>query len=193
MSERFFVTQAIPPLIGWAALHDREMVADSHRGPETSSGRTLVKWWQAAIAGRRRRAAARGDHRGPETSSGRTRRHRALVVDDNDDTRALYAMYLRHRGWEVEELANGEEALAVAKVFAPDIIVMDLAMPLVDGVEATRRLKRDPRTKEIPIIVVTAHLLRAHEAIAAGGSDFLLKPCLPQDLLAVLENIVTKF
>jgi CheY-like chemotaxis protein len=132
-----------------------------------------------------------GSQRGPKTSSGRRKTHRALVVDDNDDTRELYALYLRERGWEVEELANGEEALAVAKIFAPDVIVMDLAMPLVDGVEATRRLKRDPRTKEVPIIALTAHVHRAHEAIAAGGTDFLIKPCLPQDLLSVLEGVVT--
>jgi CheY-like chemotaxis protein len=87
-------------------------------------------------------------------------------------------------------VTNGEDALAVATSFEPDVIVMDLAMPHVDGVEATRRLKRDPETKEIPIIVVTAHLLRAHEAIAAGCTEFLIKPCLPQELLDVLVKTV---
>jgi two-component system phosphate regulon response regulator PhoB len=113
---------------------------------------------------------------------------RALVVEDHEDTRELYVAYLRHSGWQVEEVANGEEALAVATLFEPDVIVMDLAMPQVDGVEATRRLRRHPRTKDTPIVVVTAHPLRAHEAVAAGATDFILKPCLPPALALVLEK-----
>jgi CheY-like chemotaxis protein len=114
---------------------------------------------------------------------------RVLVVDDSHDSRQMYTDCLRDAGWELEAVADGDEALAIAASFAPNVIVMDLAMPGVDGLEATRRLKKDARTSHVPIVALTAYASRAHEALAAGCAEFLTKPCGAQDLVAVLEQV----
>jgi CheY-like chemotaxis protein len=115
------------------------------------------------------------------------------VVDDDPDSRRIYGEYLRHSGWEVEDVANGEEALAVAATFRPGVIVMDLAMPEVDGLEATRRLKRDARTRDVPVVCVTSYAHRELDALRAGANAFLPKPCPPSTLLALIESIVTEY
>jgi CheY-like chemotaxis protein len=113
-----------------------------------------------------------------------------LLVDDNDDNRKLYAEQLRTSGWVVEDLTNGLDALQVAPAFAPDVIVMDLAMPVVNGVEVTRRLKRDPRTRDIPIVALTAHPTLLVEAKDAGCSQCLTKPLAPRALLQALTDLL---
>jgi CheY-like chemotaxis protein len=113
-----------------------------------------------------------------------------LVVDDNQESREIYADCLREVGWEFAAVAGGAEAVERAVAFGPDVIVMDLAMPGVDGLEATRRLKRDLRTRQVPIVALTAFPGRAHDAIAAGCEEFLTKPCVAQDLMAVIEKVV---
>jgi len=120
----------------------------------------------------------------------RVRRLRVLVVDDSPESREVYADCLRDLGWELEAAAGGDEALARASAFGPDVILMDLAMPGVDGLEATRRLKRDARTTHVPIVALTAYAGRAYDALAAGCSEFLTKPCGIQDLAAVIEKVV---
>jgi CheY-like chemotaxis protein len=117
-------------------------------------------------------------------------RRRALVVDDNHDNRALYGGYLRWRGWDVLTLSGGENAVAAATTFAPEVIIMDLAMPVVDGIEATRRLKRDRRTRDIPVVGLTAFCWKARDALDAGCAEFLTKPCTPNDLVAVIERVI---
>lgn len=114
------------------------------------------------------------------------RARRVLVVDDLDDTRELFAMFLRDAGYIVDEARDGEDALAAVIVHRPDAIVMDIAMPRLDGVEATRRLKEDPRTASIPIVIVTAHATKseASRARAAGADAVLTKPCFREDLVA---------
>jgi CheY-like chemotaxis protein len=130
----------------------------------------------------------------PPPASGRTtgkrRVFRALVVDDHDDSRTLYAEYLRGRGWQVEEAADGAAAMAVAAVFEPDVIVMDVAMPEMDGVTATRYLKRDRRTASVPIIVLTAHPWFEAAAARAGCSAFVTKPRSPKELLDVVRRVL---
>jgi PleD family two-component response regulator len=74
-------------------------------------------------------------------SSGVLRRPRVLIVDDNDETRDVYAWCMRAAGWQAEAVADGAEALAVVHAFEPDVIVMDLALPIIDGISATKRLK----------------------------------------------------
>lgn len=109
-----------------------------------------------------------------------------LVVDDVVDNRIMYAEYLEYDGYRVEQARNGDEALVVAPAVMPALIVMDLSMPGMDGWQATRRLKADPRTKGILILVVSGHALGAVEASAreAGADAFCTKPCLPEDLSA---------
>jgi len=83
-----------------------------------------------------------------------------LLVDDFQDNREMYAMYLEHAGMQVAEAGNGHEALDQAFRLLPDLIVMDLSLPGIDGWEATRRLKADERTKKIPVVALTSHASR---------------------------------
>src|SRR3954471_2610747 len=75
---------------------------------------------------------------------------RALVVDDYDDAREMYAEFLAFKGYEVVQAQNGTQAVAFARAMLPDLIILDLALPDMDGIEVTRRLKHDPRTSAIP-------------------------------------------
>jgi len=114
-----------------------------------------------------------------------------LVVDDNEDTRAMYAALLATAGFTVQTAANGEEAIAAAED-RPAVIVMDLAMPGLNGWEATRRLKTGTRTRDIPVIVLTAHDLDHYRdvAVAAGCDAFLSKPCAIEDLVAEIRKLI---
>ena len=93
-----------------------------------------------------------------------------LLVDDYPDNRDIYVQFLTYSGLRVEEAENGYEALDKAFALRPDVIVMDLSLPGLDGWEATRRLKRDPRTRHIPVVVLTGHALAGHSqgAMDAG-------------------------
>jgi len=108
-----------------------------------------------------------------------------LLVDDFQDNREMYAMFLEHSGYRVAEAANGFEALDQAFALMPDLVVMDLSLPGLDGWEATRRLKADPRTKHIPVLALTSHALEGFSdgAKAAGCDAFVTKPCLPEQLM----------
>jgi two-component system, cell cycle response regulator DivK len=107
-----------------------------------------------------------------------------LIVDDVEHGREIYAEYLEFRGFRVATAADGEEALARALELRPDLILMDLSLPKVDGWEATRRLRRDDRTRSIPVIALTAHALASarDQAMDAGCDAVVTKPCLPRDL-----------
>jgi two-component system, cell cycle response regulator DivK len=107
-----------------------------------------------------------------------------LVVDDVDHGREIFAEYLEYRGFRVATAADGLEALDKAFELRPDIILMDLSLPGIDGWEATRRLKQDDRTRDIPVIALTAHALAsAHDrAREVGCNAVVTKPCLPKDL-----------
>jgi CheY-like chemotaxis protein len=114
-----------------------------------------------------------------------------LFVEDDDDTRDLYAWCMRAAGWEVDCIARGLEAVAVAATFQPDVVVMDFHMPVVSGIEATRRLKDDPRTAHIPVIACTAYGRRQEIEQRAGGFRYVVpKPCQPEDLRVILEGLV---
>jgi two-component system cell cycle response regulator DivK len=116
-----------------------------------------------------------------------------LVVDDIEDNRVMYAEFLRFSGFRVVEAGNGVEAIKVAMARAPDLIVMDLSLPLMDGWEATRRLKSQEHTRHIPVIALTGHALDGHseEARNAGCDAFLAKPCLPEALLETVQRILS--
>jgi CheY-like chemotaxis protein len=107
-----------------------------------------------------------------------------LIVDDYDDNREMYSSYLTFAGMQVAEAVNGKEALAKTTQLMPDLIVMDLSLPGVDGWQATRLIKQDPRTRHILVLALTGHALEgaSQGARDAGCDGFLTKPCLPEDL-----------
>jgi len=115
-----------------------------------------------------------------------------LVVDDVADGREICAEYMLFRQYRVATAADGREALAQAFELLPDVILMDLSLPEIDGWEATRRLKRDERTRHIPIIALTAHALKsAHdEALAAGCDSVVTKPVMPRDLESEVRRLL---
>jgi CheY-like chemotaxis protein len=118
------------------------------------------------------------------------RRPLVLVVDDVPDGREICAEYLAFRGYGVATAEDGQEALDKTSSLLPDVILMDLSLPGIDGWEATRRLKQDERTKHIPVIALTAHALpSAHERARAAGCDAVVtKPVLPEDLVLEVQR-----
>ncbi len=115
-----------------------------------------------------------------------------LLVDDYPDARDMYMEYLEFSGFEVVEAGNGMEALQRAVDSAPDIILMDLSLPVMDGWEATRRLKADKRTADIPVVALTGHALAgiSEGAKKAGCDAFVTKPCLPEDLVREIRKVL---
>lgn len=115
-----------------------------------------------------------------------------LVVDDYADAREMYSEYLEYSGFRTAQAKNGVEALERAFALSPDVILMDLSLPVMDGWEATRRLKKDTRTQDIPVVALTGHALEGHSESAreAGCDAFLAKPCLPDDLVEHVKKIL---
>jgi two-component system, cell cycle response regulator DivK len=115
-----------------------------------------------------------------------------LVVEDYQDAREMYAAYLQFSGFDVAEATDGFEAIEKANQLMPDIVLMDLALPRMDGWEATRRLKNDDRTRHIPIVALTGHALAgyAEGARQAGCDAFVTKPCLPDALVAEIKRLL---
>lgn len=115
-----------------------------------------------------------------------------LVVDDFADNRDMYARFLQFSGFRAETASSGEEALEKAFGLRPDLIVMDLSLPGLDGWEATRRLKRDDRTRHTPVVAVTGHAFTGSQKSAtdAGCDGYISKPCLPADLLAEIRRVL---
>ena len=115
-----------------------------------------------------------------------------LVVDDYDDAREMYAEYLVFCGFRIAEARNGNEALEQAFALKPDLILMDLSLPGMDGWEATRQLKADDRTKNIPVVALTGHALAgaSEGAKRAGCDSFVTKPCLPDDLVVEVRRML---
>ena len=118
-----------------------------------------------------------------------------LIVDDRADQREMYAMYLAARGCRVAMAGDGVTAIRVAEAVQPDVIVMDLSLPRLDGWEATRRLKQKSKTAHIPILACTAHLIggSAEQAIVAGCDAYVIKPCLPEDLLQQIRTLLGRY
>ena len=115
-----------------------------------------------------------------------------LVVDDFQHNREMYAEYLAYCGFRVIEAKNGKEAIEQAFAQSPNVIIMDLSLPVMDGWEATRRLKADGRTKSIPVIALTGHALQGHSkgALDAGCDAFVAKPCLPDQLVLEIKRML---
>lgn len=120
-------------------------------------------------------------------------RARILVVDDYQDAREMYAEYLEVRGFEVVTASNGQEALAQVQSGAPDLIIMDLSLPVMDGWEATRLIKEDARTRDIPVIALSGHALSGMPETAreAGCDAFVAKPALPEEVEQKIRSLLT--
>ena len=117
---------------------------------------------------------------------------RVLVVDDDQDIREIYAESLALNGFDVLHAGDGAEALAVAFAELPTVVVMDLDMPVMDGLTATSALKRDARTTLVPVVVVTgsARPEELQRARIAGCDALLAKPCPPDVVITVIEHIL---
>jgi two-component system cell cycle response regulator DivK len=115
---------------------------------------------------------------------------RILVVEDEEDNRQILRDLLQTVDYEIIEAENGEQALAAVAKQRPDLILMDLQLPILDGYEATRRIKANPALKDVPIIAVTSYALSGDEAKAraAGCDDFVPKPFSPRQLLAKIRE-----
>jgi two-component system cell cycle response regulator DivK len=117
-----------------------------------------------------------------------------LVVEDNEPSRDVLSRRLERRAYRVLLAADGLQAVSVARAAMPDLILMDLGLPGIDGWEATRRLKADATTRHIPIIVLSAHAMTNDRemAIAAGGDEFDTKPVRFEQLLAKIASLLAK-
>lgn len=117
---------------------------------------------------------------------------RVLIVEDNHDNRAIFAAILHHHGYEVLEAADGEDGVRLAREAHPDVILMDISLPRMDGIEATTRLKRDDDTASIPIIAVTAHAMREDEQRVreAGCDAYLAKPVQPMRVIEEVNRLI---
>ena len=110
-----------------------------------------------------------------------------LLVDDDEDSRFLYSHYLTSEaGYRVAEAADGQAGIDLASSLQPDVIIMDLTLPVMDGWEALRLLKGNERTRSIPVVALTGHSLREKKEFHA----VLLKPCLPEALAAQVERLL---
>ena len=115
-----------------------------------------------------------------------------LIVEDNEDNRLIYSQYLAHAGYRVVEAGNGAEGLEAARRDRPDIILMDISMPVMDGLTATRHLKADPELKVIPVVALTAHdgSGELQRATRAGCDWFVPKPCPPDALITEVRRVL---
>ncbi|HUE77297.1 MAG TPA: response regulator [Longimicrobiales bacterium] len=115
-----------------------------------------------------------------------------LLVEDNEDNLVVYRTILEHVGYTVVEARDGEEGVSRARSAKPDIILMDISIPKLDGWEATERLKADDGTAAIPIIALTAHALEEDRAKAmrAGCDGYLAKPVEPRRVVQEVEKFI---
>ena len=122
----------------------------------------------------------------------RSKREDGPAGGDNEDNRIVYSTILRHFGYAVTEALNGEEGIAKARSEKPDLILMDISIPIIDGWEATQVLKHDPETSRIPIIALTAHALASdrEKAMEVGCDGYLAKPCEPRAVVAEVQRFL---
>ena len=120
----------------------------------------------------------------------RSRPPLVLVADDNADARDIYSTYFEYAGFRVAMAADGREVIARTRDLRPDVVLLDLSMPGIDGWQAARALRADPRTQHVIIIALTGHALKGSDraAFEAGCDRYLIKPCLPEDAVAAVRD-----
>lgn len=113
-----------------------------------------------------------------------------LIVEDNQDNRLIYSQYLSHAGYRILEAGNGVDGIHLALRERPDLVLMDISMPFMDGLTATRYLKADPAVQAIPVIALTAHAMPADAdlARAAGCDGYIAKPVMPREVRSEIER-----
>ncbi|MBD1822785.1 response regulator [Cyanobacteria bacterium FACHB-DQ100] len=119
---------------------------------------------------------------------------RILLVEDNEVNREMLSRRLIRRGFELAIAINGVEAIDQAKTYLPDIILMDMSLPLLDGWEATQQLKAIPETQRIPVIALTAHAMAddREKCLAAGCDEYDIKPIDLPRLLSKIEMLLAR-
>ncbi len=117
-----------------------------------------------------------------------------LVVEDNELNADMLSQRLKRKGYEILFAADGEEAIKMVRDNQPSVVLMDMSLPILDGWEATRRLKADSKTKHIPIIALTAHSMTddRQQALDAGCDEYETKPVNFQSLIAKIESFLEK-
>ena len=117
---------------------------------------------------------------------------RILVVEDDDDNRRIMRDLLINSGFDVIEAVSGDEGVAKAHTESPDLILMDVELPVMDGLEATRRIKADMGISHIPLIVVTSYAMKSDQdvAVAAGCDAYFAKPISPRKLLSKIHEFL---
>jgi CheY-like chemotaxis protein len=119
---------------------------------------------------------------------------KVLLVEDSEENREGLARHLRHKGYETLVAVDGREGVDVARAEAPDLILMDMSLPGLDGWEATRQLKAAPQTRAIPVIALTAHAMASDrkKALEAGCDDYDTKPVEFARLLAKIQSLLER-
>ena len=119
---------------------------------------------------------------------------KVLLVEDSEESRDGLARHLRRKGYETLIAVDGGQAVDVARAEAPDLILMDMSLPILDGWEATRKLKAAPETRGIPVIALTAHAMAGdrEKALEAGCDDYDTKPVEFARLLAKIQSLLRK-
>jgi CheY-like chemotaxis protein len=117
---------------------------------------------------------------------------RVLLVEDNADNQFIYSAMLRHAGYDVLVAVDGPQGLAFGREQSPDIVLMDISIPGMDGLEVTRKLKADPATRATPIVALTAHALPSDRlrAMEAGCDSYLAKPIAPPQVLDEVKRLI---
>jgi CheY-like chemotaxis protein len=118
---------------------------------------------------------------------------RLLLVEDNEENRDGLSRHLRRKGFDVLVAADGRQGLDAAQAGAPDLVLMDMSLPVLDGWEATRQLKADPRTRHIPVIALTAHAMAGdrEKALQAGCDDYDTKPIEFPRLFGKIQTLLS--
>lgn len=119
---------------------------------------------------------------------------RILLVEDNEMNSDMLSRRLQRRGYEVVVAVDGEQGVAMARSEAPDLILMDMSLPVLDGWEATRQIKAVPETQAIPVIALTSHAMKGdrERALAAGCDDYDIKPIEFQRLLDKIQALLDR-
>jgi len=123
-----------------------------------------------------------------------SQKKKILVVDDEKDLTALVSLHMKMAGYEVLSASNGEKALVVARQEKPDLIILDLMLPKIDGWEVCRRLRQDPEIKNVPVIMLTARAETEDKlkGFEAGADDYVTKPFSPRELIARVKRVLAR-